>query len=127
MAYYGDDAFGVGRYAEPGPGVQDPLAERYRFAGEPYDAETRHYSLRARRYDPDTGRFTTPDPIGHAGGDNLYAYADNNPVARTNLTARLAGRSSDKQVPARGNRPGTSAAASCAPAHIQAPLGSRLA
>lgn len=32
-------------------------------------------------YDPLTGRFLTQDPIGLAGGVNLYAYAGNNPIA----------------------------------------------
>ena len=35
---------------------------------------------RARYYDPDTGRFTQPDPIGLSGGTNLYAYAGGDPV-----------------------------------------------
>lgn len=30
-----------------------------------------------RYYDPDCGRFTQPDPIGLAGGLNLYQYAPN--------------------------------------------------
>ena len=30
-----------------------------------------------RYYDLDTGRFTMPDPIGLAGGLNLYRYAPN--------------------------------------------------
>ena len=34
----------------------------------------------ARFYIPGIGRFLTPDPIGHEGGLNLYAYCDNNPV-----------------------------------------------
>jgi uncharacterized protein RhaS with RHS repeats len=35
----------------------------------------------AREYDPETGRWTTKDPIGFAGGDaNLYAYGGNDPV-----------------------------------------------
>jgi RHS repeat-associated protein len=36
--------------------------------------------LRNRWYDPNTGRFTQEDPIGFAGGINLYAYAGNDPV-----------------------------------------------
>ncbi len=37
--------------------------------------------MRNRRYDPVTGRFTQADPIGIAGGLNLYAYASNTPTA----------------------------------------------
>ena len=37
--------------------------------------------LRNRWYDPKTGRFLTQDPIGLAGGVNLYAYAGNDPVS----------------------------------------------
>lgn len=36
-----------------------------------------------RYYDPLTGQFMTEDPIGFAGGGNLYAYAGNNPVTYT--------------------------------------------
>jgi RHS repeat-associated protein len=36
--------------------------------------------LEQRYYDPTIGRFITPDPIGLAGGLNLYAYVDNDPV-----------------------------------------------
>jgi RHS repeat-associated protein len=36
--------------------------------------------MRNRWYDPQTGRFLTQDPIGLAGGVNLYSYAGNNPV-----------------------------------------------
>jgi RHS repeat-associated protein len=32
-----------------------------------------------RYYDPAAGRFLTRDPIGYAGGVNLYGYADGNP------------------------------------------------
>ncbi|GEN26341.1 hypothetical protein HCU01_42900 [Halomonas cupida] len=35
-----------------------------------------HYN-RFRYYDPQIGRFTTQDPIGLAGGENLYMYAPN--------------------------------------------------
>ena len=33
-----------------------------------------------RYYDPGTGRFLTRDPIGVAGGINLYGFVGNNPV-----------------------------------------------
>jgi RHS repeat-associated protein len=33
-----------------------------------------------RYYDPSTGRFINRDPIGYAGGENLYAFCGGNPV-----------------------------------------------
>ena len=36
--------------------------------------------VRARNYDPETGRWISPDPIGIEGGENLYAYCGNDPV-----------------------------------------------
>jgi len=36
--------------------------------------------MRNRSYDPATGQFTQPDPIGLAGGLSLYAYAGGDPV-----------------------------------------------
>jgi RHS repeat-associated protein len=36
--------------------------------------------VRARWYDPQTGRFVSEDPIGLAGGINPYAYVGSNPV-----------------------------------------------
>jgi uncharacterized protein RhaS with RHS repeats len=36
--------------------------------------------MRARYYVPSAGRFINPDPIGIAGGLNLYRYVQNDPV-----------------------------------------------
>ncbi len=58
---------------------ESPNALRY--TGREFDADTGLYYYRARYYDPDLGRFLSPDPLGLGGGDvNLYAYAGNNPL-----------------------------------------------
>jgi RHS repeat-associated protein len=36
--------------------------------------------MRARYYDPQVGRFINKDPIGLAGGLNMYAYVGNDPI-----------------------------------------------
>jgi len=51
------------------------------YPGQYYDSETGlHYNY-FRYYDPSTGRYVTPDPIGLDGGINLFTYVGNNPVA----------------------------------------------
>ncbi|WAK00978.1 polymorphic toxin type 47 domain-containing protein [Methylobacter sp. YRD-M1] len=53
--------------------IDNPL----RFQGQYYDSETGlHYTLN-RYYDPQAGRFIHQDPIGLAGGVNLFQYAVN--------------------------------------------------
>jgi RHS repeat-associated protein len=55
------------------------VTNNLRFAGQCYDAESGlHYNYH-RYYDPKTGRYLTPDPIGLAGGVNPYVYVGNNP------------------------------------------------
>ena len=51
--------------------------QNLRFQGQYLDRETGLHYNTFRFYDPDIGRFTTPDPIGLAGGLNLYQYAPN--------------------------------------------------
>ena len=51
-----------------------------RFPGQYHDRSTGlHYNM-FRHYRPDLGRYLTPDPIGLAGGINLYGYAGQNGV-----------------------------------------------
>ena len=59
-------------------GKEDSDTNPFRYCGEYYDAETESIYLRARNYDPGTGRFTSEDPA--RDGLNWYAYCDNNPV-----------------------------------------------
>ncbi|MHB8770119.1 MAG: C1 family peptidase [Syntrophales bacterium] len=56
------------------------VVQPYTYAAREYDPETGLYFYRARYYDPKAGRFITKDPIGFAGGINVYAYVNNNPV-----------------------------------------------
>ncbi|MBL8480782.1 MAG: RHS domain-containing protein, partial [Rhodocyclaceae bacterium] len=53
--------------------IEQPL----RFQGQYADASTGLHYNTFRYYDPDVGRFCSHDPIGIAGGENLYAYAPN--------------------------------------------------
>lgn len=60
------------------------ITSNLRFPGQYYDAETGlHYNCH-RYYDPHTGRYITPDPLGLEAGDcNLYRYVLNNPVNKS--------------------------------------------
>ncbi len=63
--------------ADTTPGFQP-----FGFAGGLYDPDTGLVRFGARDYDPETGRWTTKDPIGFVGGStNVFTYVANNPVA----------------------------------------------
>ncbi|WP_141231060.1 RHS repeat domain-containing protein, partial [Pseudomonas sp. Irchel 3F5] len=80
--------------------------QNLRFQGQYLDRETGlHYNL-FRFYDPDVGRFTQPDPIGLAGGLNLYQYAAN-PVGWIDPLGLNALLPSEGGVGAYGKLPGT--------------------
>ena len=61
----------------------------FRYRGYVFDEETGFYYVSSRYYDPEIGRFISPDttdvltatPMGLTD-KNLYAYCDNNPVVR---------------------------------------------
>lgn len=52
-----------------------------RFPGQYHDAETGWHYNRYRYYQPDTGRYTTPDPLGLAPAPNPHTYPANPTVA----------------------------------------------
>ena len=74
MARYDYDAWG--NLTTTLPSIANPFT----YTGREWDKETGLYYYRARYYDPKVGRFISKDPIGLAGGINLYSYVGNNPV-----------------------------------------------
>ena len=57
-----------------------PFEFNLRFAGQYEDVESGYHYNWHRYYDPSTGRYLTPDPIGLAGGLNGYGYAGQDPL-----------------------------------------------
>ena len=53
--------------------IDNPL----RFQGQYFDAESGLHYNRHRYYNPDVGRYLTPDPVKLAGGINGYRYVPN--------------------------------------------------
>jgi RHS repeat-associated protein len=78
---YITDEYGVPTVQQGTVGTAQPFL----FTGEPYDDETNLLHLRARFYDPGTGRFLTRDPFfgGLAAPPTLnrFVYAGNNPAS----------------------------------------------
>lgn len=76
------------RYAPFGRATidEDPDRDRTRLTlnlrlpGQYEDAETGLHYNHHRYYDPDLGRYLSPDPLGLAAGPNPYLYAGNDPV-----------------------------------------------
>ena len=67
----------------------------FRYCGEYYDKETATVYLRARNYNPSTGRFISRDSYAGKLDDplslNLYTYCANNPVYYSDPTGHIAG------------------------------------
>ena len=75
VAQYKYKSYGADNGSSPGT-----VPNLFRFAARQLDSETGLYYMRARYYDPQLGRFVSEDPIGLAGGINVYVYAGDNPV-----------------------------------------------
>jgi RHS repeat-associated protein len=80
------EPFGATRTEQKANGKQPDSAMR--FTGEYLDP-TGLYHLRARQYDPATGRFLTVDPLSGGGSVSRYVYAQNRPTVLIDPTGLL--------------------------------------
>ena len=90
VARYAYDAYGVCKVMSSGGAVNTDKdfvgnINPFRYRGYYYDVETKLYYLQSRYYDPAIGRFLNADSLEYldpetAGGLNLYAYCNGNPV-----------------------------------------------
>jgi RHS repeat-associated protein len=68
-----------GQASNPGrrTSIASVVSNPFRFPGQYFDEETGLHYNRYRYYDPTLNRYLTQDPLGVAGGANLYSYVDN--------------------------------------------------
>ena len=69
-------------------GALKSAQKRYRYVGMERDEESGFAHHGARYYLPWLGRWSSADPIGIAGGINLYRYADDEPIGRSDTNGR---------------------------------------
>jgi RHS repeat-associated protein len=72
-AFYVYNAFGEAMHT-------GALDSPWQFSSQRMDPETHLLHFLKRIYDPEIGRWLTPDPAGFVDGPNLYAYVSNNPL-----------------------------------------------
>ena len=78
----------------------------FRYTGRVEDTPNLLY-YRARFYNPRTSRFISEDPIGLAGGYNLYAYVEGDPVGETDPMGLQGGTNATGAASANVNVPTT--------------------
>ncbi len=77
-----DEELASGASSTGGQAASNPI----RFTGQYLDSESDLYDMRAREYDPETGRFLELDPMEEEVGEadlSDYLYADDDPMLLT--------------------------------------------
>jgi RHS repeat-associated protein len=74
------EGFGKATLTHPTTTGYGNLVLDTRFPGQIFDAETGYHYNFYRTYDPATGSYLEADPLGQAGGLNLFAYVESDPI-----------------------------------------------
>ncbi|HEY5910946.1 MAG TPA: RHS repeat-associated core domain-containing protein [Verrucomicrobiae bacterium] len=82
--------YGYGPFGEVLRG-SGPMASEFNllFSTKLYEWETGRYYYGYRYYDPSTGRWLSRDPLGEAGGANLYGFVGNSPLTRVDVGGEI--------------------------------------
>ena len=105
----------------------NPDFQPFGFAGGIYDQYTGLVRFGVRDYDPQTGRWTTKDPIRFVGRDtNIYAYTFNDPVNLVDPNGRavVAGVGGSAMIPLTGLEGSVGVYASTSDAGVFGSVGS---
>ncbi|MGO2711179.1 MAG: RHS repeat-associated core domain-containing protein [Pseudomonas helleri] len=100
-------AWGLAKEKRTGSAIRENIRNPLRFQGQYFDTETGLHYNRYRYYDPQVGRFISKDPIGFAGGLNVYAYAPNpvgwvDPLGLARNDTLTPGKNAPESILARG-------------------------
>ena len=86
------EPFGKAHIASDPDGDGTHLAFPLRFPGQYEDSETGLHYNRHRYYDPQIGRYLSPDPLGQADGTHLYQYAQGDPLSTIDPLGLISGK-----------------------------------
>jgi RHS repeat-associated protein len=106
----------------------NPGFQPFGYAGGLYDRDTGLVRFGRRDYDPVVGRWTSKDPIGFAGGLNLYGYVVQDPVNLVDPEGEMPGNREEYLKPgdyAQESIPATGRRASIAQRQSMQEIGSR--
>ncbi len=78
---YRFSSFGEDQFFDSNGKAQETALSPWRFSSKRIDEETGWAYFGRRYYDPEIGRWTTPDPIGFSDGPNVYTYVHNRPLS----------------------------------------------